>query len=66
MCTLIQYLHFVDTFFFVCPSLLLIWMLEHDCLDTCCFKCHMCMSFIFLYLHLFSTTEHVSHGKALD
>ena len=29
------------------------------------FECLTCMCFLFLYLHLFSTTEHVSHGKAL-
>ena len=25
----------------------------------------ICMRFVFLYLHLFSAIEHVSHGKAL-
>ena len=25
----------------------------------------ICMCLVFLYLHLFSTVEHVSHGKAL-
>ena len=31
MCTLIQYLHFMGTFFFFFnPSLLLSWMFEHD------------------------------------
>ena len=25
----------------------------------------ICMCFVFLYLHLFSATEHVSHRKAL-
>ena len=29
------------------------------------FECLICMRFLFLYLHLFSTIEHVSHGKAL-
>ena len=35
-------------------------------LDTYCFACLIviCMCFVFLYLHLFSATEHVSHGKA--
>ena len=36
-----------------------------NCLDTCCFECLICMCFVFLYLHLFSAVEHVSHGKAL-
>ena len=35
------------------------------CTGTCCFECLMCMCFVFLYLHLFSAIEHVSHGKAL-
>ena len=26
--------------------------------------CLICMCFVFLYLHLFSATDHVSHGKA--
>ena len=60
MCTLIQYLAFMGNFFW-----LLNWMFEHDCLDTCCFQCLIYMCFAFLYLHLFSTIEHVSHGKAL-
>ena len=38
---------------------------EHECLDTSYFGCLICMCFIFLYLHLFSTIEHVSNGKAL-
>ena len=44
---------------------LLSWMFQHDCLDTCCFECLICMCFVFLYLSLFSAVEHVSHGKAL-
>ena len=28
-------------------SLLLSWMFEHACLDTCCFGCLICMCFIF-------------------
>ena len=43
---------------------LLSWMFQHDCLDTCCFECLMCMCFVFLYLHLFSAIDHVSHGMA--
>ena len=41
------------------------WMFQHDYFDTCCFERPICMCFAFLYLHLFSTIEHVSHGKAL-
>ena len=51
---------------------MLSWMFQHDCLDTYCFECLICMYlyvsymyFVFLYLDLFSTIEHVSHGKAL-
>ena len=29
------------------------------------FECLICMHFLFLYLHLFSATEHVSNGKQL-
>ena len=32
---------------------------------TTVFECLICMRFLFLYLHLFSTIEYVSHGKAL-
>ena len=58
---------YVDTIFAFFPyqSLLLSWMFEHDCLDTCCFGCLICMCFVFLCLHLLSATDHVSHGKAL-
>ena len=41
-------------------------MFEHDCLDTCCFGCLICMRFKCLHLHLFSAIQHVSHGKALQ
>ena len=70
----ITYLY-IDTVFGFCgyflkkkkikQSLLLSWMFEPDCLDTCCFGCLICMCFVFLYLHIFSAIEHVSHGKAL-
>ena len=33
-----------------------------DCLDKCCFGCLISMCFVFLYLHLFSETEHVSQS----
>ena len=29
------------------------------------FECLIYMRFLFLYLHLFSAIEHVSHGKAV-
>ena len=38
-------------------------MFQHDCLESCCLECLICMSFVFLYLHLFSATEHVSHER---
>ena len=41
-------------------------MFGHDFLDTCRFGCLTCMGYIFLYLYLFSATEHVSHGTALQ
>ena len=51
---------FLWVFFFM-----LSWMFQHDYLDTYCFECLICMCFVFLYLHLFSAVDHVSHGKAL-
>ena len=55
----------MGTFYFVYQSLLLSWVLEHDCLDTYSFGCLICMYFAFLYLHLFRGIEHISYGKAL-
>ena len=49
-------------------GMMLSWMFQHDYLGTYCFECLIkviCMCFVFLYLHLFSATEPVSHGKAL-
>ena len=61
LCTLIRYNYgLVWVFFFM-----LSWMFQHDYLDTYCFECLICMCFVFLYLHLFSAIEHVSHGKML-
>ena len=60
MCVLIRYLGFLGVFFYC-----LVQYNQHDCLDTCCFECPICMCFVFLYLPLFSATEHVSCGKAL-
>ena len=54
MCTLILFLCFMGTQIFLNPFLLLSWMVEHDCLDTCCFGRLMYVCCIFLYLHLFS------------
>ena len=62
--TIFAFHRHVDYFSFD-PSLLSNWMFEHDCSFTCYFCCLTCMSFVFLYLHLFSAIEHVSHGKAL-
>ena len=30
------------------PSLLLSWMLEHFCLETCCFGCLICLCVLFV------------------
>ena len=40
------------------------WMFQHDCLDTCCFECLICMCFVFC---IFTCSAHLSmfHGKAL-
>ena len=59
MFTLIRYIGFMGILF-----LMLSWMFQHDYLDS--FECLICMRFVFLYLHLFSAIEHVSHGKALS
>ena len=71
ICTLIRYLGFMEggraplgggggvCVFFTA------WMFQHDCLDTCFLECLICMCFVFLYLHLLSAFEHVSHGKVL-
>ena len=60
LCTLIRFMGFMGILFFM-----LSWMFQHDYLDTYSFECLICMCFVFLYLHLFSAIEHVSHGKAL-
>ena len=46
-CASIRFLRLMGTQTFFNPSLLLSWMFEHDCLDTCCFGCLICMCFIF-------------------
>ena len=69
MCTIDMvfgfYAYHFPVFFFFFFFKLISWMFEYDCEDTCCFGCLICMCFVFLYLHLFSAIEHVSHGKAL-
>ena len=52
----------LKNFFFIFLNCLVEW---EWLLDTCCFGCPICMCFVFLYLHLFSACEHVSHGRAL-
>ena len=62
ICTFCRY---IDFFFFFthlyclagCLSMI-VWI--HAVLSV------LCMCFIVLYLHLFSTVEHVSHGKVLQ
>ena len=58
---------YVDTVYglFGYSFLMLNWIFQHDYLDAYCFECLICMRFVFLYLHMFSAIEHVSHGKAL-
>ena len=58
---------YIDTVFWVLWIFfsLFSWMFQHDCLDTCCFECLICMCFVVLYLYLFSAIEHVSNGKVL-
>ena len=57
---------YVDTvyWFYGYSFLCLIGCFSVIFLDTC-FGCLICMRFVFLYLHPFSASEHVSHGKAL-
>ena len=57
---LMQYIGFVGVLFlcFIGCFSMIIWT------STVFFECLICMRFLFLYLHLFSTIEHVSHGKA--
>ena len=54
MRTLIRYFHFMGTFcfFFLYPSLLLSWIFEHDCLNTCCLGCLTWMWFVFFVFAL--------------
>ena len=47
MYALIRFLRFMGSQIFFNPSLLLSLMFEHDCLDTCCSGCFICMCFVF-------------------
>ena len=59
LCTLMQNIDYMGVFLCLigCFSMI-VW-------TPTVFECLICMRFLFLYLHLFSATEHVSHGKAL-
>ena len=60
LCTLMQYIGFMGVHFLCligCFSMI-VWT------PTVLSVLYACI-FYFLYLHLFSATEHVSHGKAL-
>ena len=60
LCTVMQYTGFVGVLFFFligCFSMI-VW-------TPTVLGCLICMRFLFLYLHLFSAIEHISHGKAL-
>ena len=49
---------YVDTvYWFYEYFFMLNWMFQHDYLDTYCFECLICMRFVFLYLHLFSSVD---------
>ena len=57
---IVQLSHLIELFFICligCFSMI-VW-------TPTVFECLICMRFLFLYLHLFSAIEHVSHGKAL-
>ena len=51
--------------FYVCSFLCLIGCFGMIVWTPTAFEYLICMRFLFLYLHLFSSFEHVSHGKAL-
>ena len=50
--------------FYGCSFLCLIGCFSMIVWTPTVFKCPLSMQFLFLYLHLFSAIEHVSHGKA--
>ena len=45
--TIFEFYGYILFLFFLYPSLLLSWMLEQNCLDTCCLGCLSCMCFVF-------------------
>ena len=48
------YVLFLGCFFFY-PSLLISWMFEHDCLDTCCFW----VSYMHVFcIYVFAPVQH--------
>ena len=51
--------------FYGCSFLCLIGCFSMIVWTPTVFECLICMRFLFLYLHLFSAIEHVSHGKVL-
>ena len=65
MCTLIRYLCFMGTYFFINLFNCSVGCLRMIVWTPAVFGCLICMCFVFLYLHLFSAVEHVSHGKVL-
>ena len=48
------YVHMVFGFYEYFFFILFTWMFQHDCLDTYCLECLICMCFVFSYFHLFS------------
>ena len=64
LCTLMRYIGFMGVLFSYCLTgcfSMMVW--THTVFE--CLKSYMHAFSIFLYLHLFSAIEHVSHGKAL-
>ena len=51
--------------FYGCSFLCLLGCFSMIVWTPTAFECLICMHFLFLYVHLFSAIEHVSHGKAL-
>ena len=60
LCMLMRYIGFMGVLFlcFIGCFSMIVW-------TPTAFECLICMRFLFVYLHLFSAIEHVSHGQAL-